>query len=42
MASEVQHAYEEMLKQGMEPERAKAITTYLGLWVSRLTDRCNG
>ncbi|HPL68492.1 MAG TPA: DUF1156 domain-containing protein, partial [Smithellaceae bacterium] len=42
MAREVQHAYEEMLKQGMEPERAKAITTYLGLWVSRLTDRCNG
>jgi putative DNA methylase len=42
MAREVRRAYEEMLAQGMETERAKAITTYLGLWVSRLTDRCNG
>jgi putative DNA methylase len=42
MAREVHHAYQEMLEQGTEPERAKAITTYLGLWVSRLTDRCNG
>ncbi|MGH9896845.1 MAG: DUF1156 domain-containing protein, partial [bacterium] len=31
-----------MLDQEMDEERAKAIATYLGLWVSRLTDRCNG
>ena len=42
LAREVHRAYQELLEQGMEPERAKAITTYLGVWVSRLTDRCNG
>ncbi len=42
MAREVHRAHKEMLEQGTEPERAKAITTYLALWVSRLTDRCNG
>ena len=42
MAREVHSVYQEMLEQGMEPERANAITTYLGLWISRLTDRCNG
>lgn len=42
MAREVRKAYQEMLKDGMDGERARAIATYLGLWVSRLTDRCNG
>lgn len=42
MAREVHRTYQEMLEEGTEPERAKAITTYLGLWISRLTDRCNG
>lgn len=42
MAREVHRAYQEMLEQGLDQERAKAITTYLGLWLSRLTDRCNG
>ena len=42
LAREVHHVYQEMLKQGVETERAKAIATYLGLWVSRLTDKCNG
>lgn len=41
MAREVRRAYQEMLAQGIEPERAKAIATYLGVWVSRLTDRFN-
>jgi len=42
LAREVRLAYEEMLKQGMERDRARAVATYLGVWVSRLTDRCNG
>jgi len=42
MACEVRRAHREMLGQGMDQERARAVTTYLGLWVSRLTDRCNG
>jgi len=42
MAREVRHAYQEMLEKGIEQERAIAIATYLGVWVSRLTDRCNG
>ncbi len=42
MAREVRRAHKEMLAQGMDQERAKAVATYLGLWVSRLTDRCNG
>jgi len=41
MAREVRRAHREMVEQGMDQERAKAVTTYLGLWVSRLTDRCN-
>jgi len=41
MAREIRRAYEVMLKDGMGPERAKAITTYLGVWLSRLTDRFN-
>ncbi|MBN1458801.1 MAG: DUF1156 domain-containing protein [Armatimonadetes bacterium] len=42
LAREVRRVHREMLDQGMDEERAKAITTYLGIWVSRLTDRCNG
>jgi putative DNA methylase len=42
MAREVRRAHQEMLDQGMELDRAKAITTFLGMWISRLTDRCNG
>lgn len=41
MAREVRRAHQEMLQTGMDEERARAITTYLGMWVSRLTDRCN-
>ena len=41
MACEVRNAHREMLDEGMDTDRAKAITTYLGMWVSRLTDRCN-
>ncbi|MCL4742829.1 MAG: DUF1156 domain-containing protein [Phycisphaerales bacterium] len=41
MAREVRRAHQEMLEAGIEPERARAITTCLGLWVSRLTDRLN-
>ncbi len=41
MAREIHRAHESMLKDGMSPERAKAVTTYLGLWLSRLTDRFN-
>ncbi len=41
MAREVRRAYQEMLDHGMERERAKAIVTYLGLWISRLTDKTN-
>jgi putative DNA methylase len=40
-AKEIRRAHEEMLSQAMEPERAKAVTTYLGLWLSRLTERFN-
>lgn len=42
MAHEVRCAHQEMLERGLDQERAKALTTYLGLWLSRLTDRCNG
>lgn len=41
MAREVRRAHKEMLEQGIDPPRAKAIATYLGLWLSRLTDRFN-
>jgi putative DNA methylase len=41
MGREVRRAHKEMLEQGLDQDRAKAITTYLGLWVSRLTDRFN-
>ncbi len=42
MAREVHRAHKKMIEQGFDQERSKAITTYLGLWLSRLTDRCNG
>lgn len=41
MAREIRRAYQEMLDQGVDIKRAKAIATYLGIWVSRLTDKCN-
>ena len=41
MAHEVRRAHQEMLKQGLDQGRTKAITTYLGVWLNRLTDRCN-
>lgn len=42
LAKEIRLAHSEMLAQGIDREEAKAITTYLGLWLSRLTDRFNG
>jgi putative DNA methylase len=41
LAREIRRAHDTMLKDGVPAERAKAITTYLGLWLSRLTDRFN-
>ena len=41
MAREIHRAHDAMLIEGMSEERAKAVTTYLGLWLSRLTDRFN-
>jgi putative DNA methylase len=41
MAQEIRRAYERMVAEGIEAERAKAIATCLGLWLSRLTDRFN-
>lgn len=35
----VRESYEEMLAEGIERERAKAVATYLGLLVDRMTDR---
>src|SRR5258708_16259392 len=37
--AQVHHAYPTMLQEGLEPEQAAAITTYLGLMVDRLADR---
>ena len=34
-------AHSEMLRDGVEPGRAEAVTVYLALWLSRLTDRFN-
>lgn len=42
MAQEIRKAHAEMLKAGQSTDRASAITTYLGLWLSRLTDRFCG
>lgn len=41
MAREIRRAHDTMLNDGMTVEQAKAVTTYLGLWLSRLTDRFN-
>lgn len=41
MAREIRRAHDAMLKEGMPAERANAVATYLGLWLSRLTDRFN-
>ncbi|MGH9739343.1 MAG: DUF1156 domain-containing protein [Candidatus Acidiferrales bacterium] len=41
MAREIRRAHDSMIQEGIRAERAKAITTYLGLWLSRLTDRFN-
>ena len=39
---EVHAAHRAMLAEGMPSDRAEAVTVFLGLWVSRLTDRFNG
>lgn len=41
MAREIRRAHEAMINGGMAIERAKAVATYLGIWLSRLTDRFN-
>lgn len=41
MAREIRRVHERMIGEGIDAERAKAITTYLGLWLSRLTDKFN-
>jgi len=41
MAREIQRSHQEMLDQKVDTSRAQAITTYLGMWLSRLTDRFN-
>lgn len=41
IAREIRRAHDSMLEGGMPVERAKAVTTYLGLWLSRLTDKFN-
>ena len=41
MAREIRRAHDSMVSEGMPAERAKAVTTYLALWLSRLTDRFN-
>jgi len=41
LAREIHRAHRAMVGNGMEAVRAKAVTTYLGIWLSRLTDRFN-
>lgn len=41
MAREIHHAHDAMLKAGLPKDRAQAVATYLGIWLSRLTDRFN-
>lgn len=41
MAREIHRAHESMLSAGIPKDRVNAITTYLGVWLSRLTDRFN-
>ena len=38
---QIRLAHQEMLRKGIAAERAEAITVYLSLWMSRLTDRFN-
>jgi putative DNA methylase len=41
MGREIRRAHLAMLDSGMKEDLAKAVTTYLGLWLSRITDRFN-
>lgn len=41
MAYEIRRANDAMREEGTPSDRAKAVTTYLGLWLSRITDRFN-
>ena len=41
MAREIRNVHGRMLEAGVGPDRAKSVTTYLGLWLSRVTDRFN-
>jgi putative DNA methylase len=38
-SAQIYHAHTYMLEEGVEPDRAMAITTYLGLMVDKLADR---
>ena len=38
---QIRIAHREMLREGVETNRAEAVTVYLALWMSRLTDRFN-
>ena len=40
-ADKVRTAHRQMLAEGLDPEFAKAITTYLALTLNRLADRCS-
>ncbi len=40
-AAKVREAHQAMLAEGADPEFAKAVTTYLGLTLSHLSDRCS-
>ena len=41
LVKQIRVAHQEMLREGVETGRAEAITVYLALWMSRLTDRFN-
>ncbi len=40
-ASETRSVWSEMREAGLEDPRARAVTTYLALWLSRMTDKVN-
>ena len=42
LVRQIRIAHREMLDDGLEASRAQAVTVYLALWMSRLTDRFNG
>lgn len=42
LVRQIRIAHREMLDDGIEAGRAEALTVYLALWMSRLTDRFNG